>query len=190
MARRTRHVLESRSIYQSKEDLKVMIRITSKVKIASGIAAGALALGAAGAYAANANNTISVAGAPTITLPNGGPPLVSVDKKTLTVPTTFATKGDCISFFAKNRDFALAPTGGSTTVSKNYHGKLMSGLQSWCQNQVKATTKTDATETETPDAQQSSAPETDSTDTTNSGSSHGQGHGNGHGHGRQANETD
>ena len=167
-----------------------MIRITSKVKIASGIAAGALALGAAGAYAANANNTISVAGAPTISLPNGGPTLVSVDKKTLTVPTTFATKGDCISFFAKNRDFAIAPTGGSTTVSKNYHGKLMSGLQSWCQNQVKATTKTDATETETPDAQESAAPETDSADTTNAGGSHGQGHGNhGHGHGTHS-ETD
>ena len=33
-----------------------MFRITSKLKIASGIAAGALTLGAAGAYAANANN--------------------------------------------------------------------------------------------------------------------------------------
>jgi hypothetical protein len=167
-----------------------MIRITSKVKIASGIAAGALALGAAGAYAANASNTVSVAGAPTIALPNSGPTLVSVDGKTLTLPQNFASKGDCISFFAKNRDFALAPTGGSTKVSKNYHGKLMSGLQNWCKSQVKATTKSDATETETPDAQDSAAPETDSTDTTNSGSSHGQGHGHGHGQGRQANETD
>jgi len=167
-----------------------MIRITSKVKIATGIAAGALALGAAGAYAANANNTISVAGAPTISLPNGGPTLVSVDNKTLTLPQNFATqgfatKGACISFFAKNRDFALAPTGGSTTVSKNYHGKLVSGLQTWCENQVKKTAKSDTAESQTPDVEQSAAPETDSTDTTQSGS-----HGKGHANGKHAHQTD
>lgn len=169
-----------------------MIRITSKVKIAAGIAAGALALGAAGAYAANANNTVSIAG-PTYALPNGGPTLVSVDNKTLTLPQNFATqgfatKGDCISFFAKNRDFAINPTSG-TTVSKNYHGKLMSGLQSWCESQVKKTTKSNTAETETADVEQSAAPETDTADTTDTAQS-GALHGHGHGHGNHAGATD
>ncbi len=48
-----------------------MFRLTSKVKIAAGLAAGALTLGAAGAYAAaNANNTITVTPTP-ITLGSG-----------------------------------------------------------------------------------------------------------------------
>jgi hypothetical protein len=155
-----------------------MIRITSKVKIAAGVAAGALALGAAGAYAANANNTVTVAG-PTYALPNG-PTLISTDNKTLTVPQSFANKGECISFFAKNRDFAIAPKTGST-VSKNFHGKLISGLQSWCESQVKATTTKGSTaETETPDVEQSATPETDSADTAQAGASHGHGHGHSH----------
>lgn len=173
-----------------------MIRITSKVKIASGIAAGALALGAAGAYAANANNTITVTNPKTITLGSGSNQLTLVPlngQTTLTAPT-FNNAGQCVSWLAQNKNLALAPSGTLPTtlkLSKNYHGKLMSSANSWCKTQVTAsTTKTDATETETPDAQESSAPETDSADTTDSGSSHGQGHGNGHGHGRQANETD
>ena len=169
-----------------------MFRITAKVKIAAGIAAGALTLGAAGAYAATANNTITVQNPTAIPLPSNGPTLISVDGKTLTLPTTFANHGACISFFAKNRDFALAPQGtlGTTVkVSKNFHGKLVSGLQSWCDSQVKTTSTTSGTETETPDATQSAAPETDSSDSQN-GASNGQGHGHGHGHGHNATETD
>lgn len=173
-----------------------MIRITSKVKIASGIAAGALALGAAGAYAANANNTITVTNPTPITLGSTSTSqlkLISLNGQTTLTAPTFTNAGQCVSWLAQNKNIALAPSGTLPTtlkLSKNYHGKLMSAANTWCKTQVKASTKTDATETETPDAQQSSAPETDSTDTTDSGSSHGQGHGNGHGHGRQANETD
>ena len=65
-----------------------MVRITAKLKIAAGLAAGALTLGGAGAYAAaNANNTITVENPAPIALPNGGPTLISVDNKTLTLPT-------------------------------------------------------------------------------------------------------
>jgi hypothetical protein len=166
-----------------------MFALTSKVKIAAGIAAGVLTLGAAGAYAANANSTITVANPTPIALPNNGPTLMSVDNKTLTLPSSFANKGECISFFAKNRDFALAPSGtlpSTLKLSKNYHGKLISGLQSWCASQTSSTAKTSA-ETETPDAAQSAEPETDSTDSADlsSGGSHGHGHGHG-GHGRHA----
>jgi hypothetical protein len=164
-----------------------MFRLTSKVKIAAGIAAGALTLGAAGAYAAaNANSTITVQSPTAIPLPSG-PTLISVNGKTLTLPTTFANHGACISFFAKNRDFALAPQtlGATVTVSKNYHGKLVSGLQSWCDSQVKATSTT--TSATTTDATEST---TDSTDSTNSqaGALHGHGHANGRGN--HANPTD
>lgn len=158
-----------------------MVRITAKVKIAAGLAAGALTLGGAGAYAAaNANNTITVENPAPITLPNGGPTLISVDNKTLTLPSSFANQGECVSFFAKNRDFALAPQGtlsSSLKLSKNYHGKLVSGLHDWCKAQATAATKSDSakTETETPDATESG----DSTD-SNSGASHGHGHAYGH----------
>jgi hypothetical protein len=163
-----------------------MFAITAKVKIAAGIAAGALTLGAAGAYAAaNANNTVTVQNTTPIPLPNGGPTLVSVTGKSLpTTLPTFTTHGACISYFAKNRDFALAPKTGNT-VLKNYHGKLVSGLQSWCDSQVKATSKTSSTES--PDATATAEPETDSTDSQNGASN---GHGHGHGHGKPAIETD
>lgn len=167
-----------------------MFPITAKVKIAAGIAAGALTLGAAGAYAATANNTITVQNPTAIPLPSGGPTLISVDGKTLTLPTTFANRGACISFFAKNRDFALAPQGTlgtSVKLSKNFHGKLVSGLHSWCDSQVKATSTTSTTET--PDATETAAPETDSSDSQN-GASNGHGHGHGHGHGNSAVESD
>ena len=158
-----------------------MFAITTKAKIAAGIAAGALTLGAAGAYAANANSTITVQNPTAIPLPSSGPTLVSVDGKTLTLPTTFQNQGQCISFFAKNRDFALAPSGTlstTLTLSKNFHGKLMSGLHQWCQNMT-ASTKGTPAQTEAPDATQSPEPETDSTD-TQSGASHGHGHAYGH----------
>ena len=154
-----------------------MVRITAKLKIAAGLAAGALTLGGAGAYAAaNANNTITVENPAPIALPNGGPTLISVDNKTLTLPTSFANQGECISFFAKNRDFALAPEGtlpSSVKLSKNYHGKLVNGLHDWCKAQLPAATKSDQTKTETPDASES---DSDST----SGASHGHGHAYGH----------
>src|SRR6266851_5297910 len=160
-----------------------MFRLTSKVKIAAGLAAGALTLGAAGAYAAaNANNTITVTPTP-ITVGSAANPLKLIGfngTTSLTLPT-FTNAGECVSFLAQNRNIALAPQGtttGSVKLSKNYHGKLMSSANAWCKTQLTSTTKTDTVETSTPDATNTAdAAETDSTVPP----SHGRGHANGHG---------
>src|SRR5437899_11362107 len=144
-----------------------MFRLTSKVKIAAGLAAGALTLGAAGAYAAaNANNTITVTPTP-ITVGSAANPLKLIGfngTTSLTLPT-FKNAGECVSFLAQNKNVALAPQGtttGSVKLSKNYHGKLMSGANAWCKTQLTSAAKTDSAETATPDATKS----TDSTDAT------------------------
>jgi hypothetical protein len=160
-----------------------MFRLTSKVKIAAGLAAGALTLGAAGAYAAaNANNTIKVTPTP-ITVGTGTNQLKLIGfngTKTLT-PPTFTNAGQCVSWLAQNKNIALAPQGGTTgmvQLSKNYHGKLMAGANAWCKTQLTSTAKTDTVETSTPDATNTAdAAETDSTTPP----SHGHGHANGHG---------
>lgn len=148
-----------------------MFRITSKVKLAAGLAAGALTLGAGGAYAAaNANNTITVTPTP-ITVGKTGNQLKLIGfngTTSLTLPT-FTNPGECVSFLAQNKNIALAPQGsttGSVKLSKNYHGKLMSGANEWCKTQLTSATKTDIAETATPET-----PEADST------TSHGHGHG-------------
>jgi hypothetical protein len=164
-----------------------MFRLTSKVKIAAGLAAGALTLGAAGAYAAaNANNTITVT-ATTISVGKAGTAQLNLigfnGTTSLTLPT-FTNAGECVSFLAQNKNIALGSTGGSVQLSKNYHGKLMSGANEWCKTQLTATTKTDSAETQTPDATDTTAP----TDATDSATTHGNGHANGHG--KHAQETD
>jgi hypothetical protein len=130
-----------------------MFRITLKVKIAAGVAAGALTLGAAAAYAAaNANNTITVSPTP-IALGSGTNPLKLIGfngTTSLSLPAGgFKTAGDCVSFLAKNKNVALAPqasTTGSVQLSKNYHGRLMSGANTWCSAQLTSTaTKTRST---------------------------------------------
>src|SRR5216683_869982 len=155
-----------------------MFRLTSKVKIAAALAAGALTLGAAGAYAAaNANNTINVTATP-FTVGKAGSQLNLIGfngTKSLTLPT-FTNAGECVSFLAQNKNIALGTTGGAVTLSKNYHGKLMSGANEWCKTQLTPKTKTDSTETQTPDA-------TGATDSATT-------HGNGHGHGKHARQTD
>jgi len=168
-----------------------MFRPTSKVKLAAAIAAGALTLGAAGAYAATANNTITIDPTKSVSLSNGQTTLKLVAlngaSTNLTLPTTkFTNQGQCVSWFATKHNYAVAPTSG-TTVNKNYHGKLISTIKTFCAPLV-TSTKTDTAETETPDATQSAAPETDSTD-SQSGALHGN-NGHGNGHGRHANETD
>jgi hypothetical protein len=81
-----------------------------------------------------------------------------------------------VSFLAKNKNIALAPQGtttGPVTLSKNYHGKLMSGAHAWCETQLKpaaTTAKTDSAATETPEAA-----------SADSSATHGRGHANGHG---------
>jgi|GEM_PF-4048357 len=162
-----------------------MFRITSKVKIAAGIAAGALALGAAGAYAANATNNGSIPATNLKTVTGGTAgtlTVMSTNGKTtaLTIPATFSNLGQCVSFFAQHQDLVLQPATGTTRISKNAHGKLISGIKTWCQTRLAPKTKTDSTET--PDATQTDASSTDSTDSTDtqSGALHGHGHGHGH----------
>jgi hypothetical protein len=161
-----------------------MFRLTSKVKIAAGLAAGALTLGAAGAYAAaNANNTITVTPTP-ITIGNAGTTplaLIGFNGTTSLTPPTFTNAGQCVSWLAQNKNIALAPQGtstGSVKLSKNYHGKLMSGANAWCKTQLTATAKTDSAQTTTPDATDA-ADAADAADTTTP-PSHGRGHANGH----------
>jgi hypothetical protein len=159
-----------------------MFRVTSKVKIAAGVAAGALTLGTAGAYAAaNANNTITVTPTPITVGKTGTTPLGLIGfngTASLTLPT-FTNAGQCVSFFAQNKNIALAPQGtmtGSVKLSKNYHGKLMSGANAWCKTQLTSQTATVATST--PGATTAAAAaETDSATPP----SHGHGHAYGHG---------
>jgi hypothetical protein len=162
-----------------------MFRLTSKVKIAAGLAAGALTLGAAGAYAAaNANNTITVTPTP-ITLGSGDHTLNVIGfngTTTLTLPAAgFKSAGECVSFLAKNKNIALAPQGSTTasvTLSKNYHGKLMSGANAWCKTQLTAAAKTDTTDKA--DAVETEAPDAANVDSSDSTASHGHGHAYGH----------
>ena len=171
-----------------------MFAITTKAKIAAGIAAGALTLGAAGAYAAaNANNTITVQNPQPITLGSGTNSLnlISLNGTTTLTAPTFTNPGECVSWLAQNKNLALAPQGstsGPVKLSKNYHGKLMSQANAWCKTQVTSATKTDATDTETPDATQSAEPSTDSSASTDGQS--GASHGHAYGHGKHAQQTD
>lgn len=172
-----------------------MFAITSKAKIAAGIAAGALTLGAVGAYAANANNngTIPVKNLQPVTLSGnaGTLKLASTNGKTttLTLPATFSNQGQCVSLFAQHQDLVLAPAAGTSRISKNSHGKLISTIKTWCQARLTAKTKSDSADTSASDTEQPEATDTDTTDTTDSsdapsGASLAQGHGNGHGHGQ------
>jgi hypothetical protein len=162
-----------------------MIRITSKVKIAAGLAAGALTLGAAGAYAATANNTITVNNPTPFTLGSGTDTLslVSLDGSTLTLPSGgFRNAGQCVSWLAQNKQVALAPEGtlgGSLKLAKNYHGKLLSAANTWC--------KTQATATRTAKTKPDTSTESDSEDSTDADAQQPGGphtHGHGHAYGR------
>ncbi len=122
-----------------------MIRIT-KTKVAGALAAGVLTLGGVGAYAAN--NTITVSNPQPITIGSGSDQLklISVDGKSLSLPSSFSNHGDCVSFFATNRDFALAPatsgtSSGSVKISKDFHGKLVSKAAAWCRTSAAGVTK-------------------------------------------------
>jgi virulence-associated protein VagC len=156
-----------------------MIRITAKVKIAAGLAAGALTLGGAGAYAAaNNNGTIPVSNLQDVTLSGDGAAgltLQSTNGKTttLTIPATFKNQGQCVSLFAQHQDLVLKPEAGTTRISKNSHGKLVSTIKAFCEPLVES----DSTKTHTPDATESDSASTDSL----SGKLHGHGHAYGHG---------
>ena len=152
-----------------------MFRITSKVKIAAGLAAGALTLGAAGAYAANNNGSIPVSNLKPVTLTGsaGTLTLESTNGKTTTlmIPATFENLGQCVSLFAQHQDLVMRPAAGTTRISKNSHGKLISNIKAFCEPRVTAT-KTDSAETTASDATDAS----DAADATDSTTSHGHGH--------------
>ena len=162
-----------------------MFAIPSKVKIAAGIAAGALTLGAAGAYAATANNTVPVKGSATLAANGQTLTLSTVSSSPKAFPSTpFKNEGQCIAWFASNRDYAPATT--AATVGKNYHGKLMGTIKSFCSHDVTATTKNDSADKAASDGSQSEATDaSDSTDLQSSAS-----HGHGHGHGQGASDND
>src|SRR5256884_6503322 len=127
-----------------------MFRITAKLEIAAGLAAGALTLGGAGAYAAaNANNTITVDNPTSFTLGTGDNQLTLVPLNgaaALTLPANgFKNTGECVSWLAKNRNYAVAPhgtLGSSPEPSKKYHGQLMSGAKAWGKRQPTPTRTT------------------------------------------------
>jgi hypothetical protein len=152
------------------------------VKIAAGLAAGALTLGAAGAYAANATNngTIPVQNLKSVTGGTAGTlTVMSTNGKTstLTIPATFSNMGQCVSFFAQHQDLVLKPAAGTARISKNSHGKLVSGIKTWCETRLTSATKTDSTDTTTQDATDVADAQADSADTSET---HGHSHVNGH----------
>src|SRR5438128_10581500 len=112
-----------------------MVRSTAKLKIAAGLAAGALTLGAAGAYAAaNANNTITVDNLTSFTLGTGDNQLTLVPLNgaaALTLPANgFKNAGACVSRLAETLNYDAAPqasVGTWLSPSKTYHGKPLSG---------------------------------------------------------------
>ena len=152
-----------------------MFRISaiSKVKVAGVVAAGALTLGAAGAYAAtNANNTTPVNGATTNVTFNGLS-LTALPGAPALPTTQFKNQGECVSWFAQHKQFALTNNGGlmtsngSTRLAKSYHGKLMAQIGAVCKTAASnaTTSASSATETETADATETeTADATDKTD--------------------------
>jgi hypothetical protein len=118
----------------------------SKVKIAAGLAAGVLTLGASSSSAvANANKTLMVSPT-TFTLGSGSHQLKLIGfngVRSLTPPAGgFKSSGECVSFLAKNKNVALAPPGsttGSVTLPKHYHGKLVRAARAWCRAELNST---------------------------------------------------
>src|SRR5947209_20062036 len=104
-----------------------MFRITTKVKLAGAIAAGALSLGVVGAAAAGNGSTTTLGSTPTtvtFTAPSGK--TLTVDNLTAGAPSTtsltFRNAGQCVSHFAKSKDFALAASVNGATLNQNFHG--------------------------------------------------------------------
>ena len=112
-----------------------MFRIT-KIKIAGAVAAGAVALGAAGAYAAsNSTITLSAPPKPADFGAKGPSGIVTLNGTTPSLES-FKNVGDCVSFFAGNRDLALTTSISGSKLAKNFHGKLVSAMTAWCRDHV------------------------------------------------------
>jgi hypothetical protein len=143
----------------------------TKLKVSVAVAAGALAIGAAGAYAAN-TVTVQDPTSKSFTLGSGSNALnlIAVNGNTISAAPKWTNVGECVSFFANNRNYALAPAGSmpkTLTLFKNYHGTLVSFVAStWCKQQVAATLGSTST-----------------TGTKGLGNGNGQGNGNSQGNG-------
>jgi hypothetical protein len=155
-----------------------MISITTKVKVAGAIAAGALSLGVVGAAAAGSGSTTTLASPPasvTFTSPSGK--TLTVDSLATTAPSstalTFDNQGQCVSHFAQSKDFALGSSVSGTKLSKNFHGKLMSSsdLKQFC-----ASFKTSASPAESPDAEQPDASQSPKAGSSGKGQQHAHAH--------------
>ena len=107
-----------------------MFRLT-KVKVAGLIAAGAVALGAVGAYAAN-NGSLTLSGSLAKAGTVNGQTVWALPGNTTTLKTSFDSYGDCVSWYASHKGFVLGGTTAPTVVKKNYHGKLMSAISTLC----------------------------------------------------------
>ncbi len=147
-----------------------MFRI-SKVKVAGVVAAGALTLGAAGAYAAsNANNTMPVNGQ-TKTVAFNGFSLTALPGAPALPTTKFKNQGECVSWFAQHKQFVLTTNGGLTTtagstkLAKNYHGKLMAKIGDVCKTAAANATKSDSETTTSATETETSATETETSAT-------------------------
>jgi hypothetical protein len=120
-----------------------MFRLT-KIKVAGLIVAGAVALGAVGAYAAN-----TVPGPLTKAGTVNSQTVWALPGNSTTLKSTFASFGECVSWFASHKGFVLG--GAQTqTVKKNYHGKLMSNISTLCTK----TKDSGSTDSETQDGSQ------------------------------------
>ena len=127
-----------------------MFRLT-KIKVAGLIAAGAVALGAVGAYAAN-NGSLTLTGSLTKVqgvTPSNGQTLWALPGTTDKPNPTWTSFGECVSWYASHKDFVLGGATAPTTVKKNYHGKVMSNITALCTKTKDASTDTATTETET-----------------------------------------
>ena len=128
-----------------------MFRLT-KIKVAGLIAAGAVALGAVGAYAAN-NGSLTLSGSLSKVqgvTPSNGQTLWALPGTTAKPNATWTSFGECVSWYASHKDFVLGGATAPTTVKKSYHGKLMSNITALCTK----TKDTASTDTETQDSTQ------------------------------------
>ena len=126
-----------------------MFRLT-KIKVAGLIAAGAVALGAVGAYAAN-NGSITLTGPLTKVLsvtPSNGQTLWALPGTTAT-PPAFTSFGEGVSWYASHKGFVLAGSTAPTTVKKNYHGKVMSNITALCTKTTDGSTDSATTDSGT-----------------------------------------
>lgn len=127
-----------------------MFRLT-KIKVAGLIAAGAVALGAVGAYAAN-NGSITLTGPltkVTSVTPSNGQTLWALPGTMATPPATFTSFGECVSWYASHKGFVLGGSTAPTTVKKNYHGKVMSNITALCTKTTDGSTDSATTDSGT-----------------------------------------